>query len=37
MDTPISADDVVIEESISGFIDPSWQKGALMYYTFSNL
>lgn len=31
MDTPITKDDVIIEESLSGFIDPSWHRGAITY------
>jgi len=32
MDTPITIDDIIIEESITGYIDPSWHKGAITYY-----
>jgi hypothetical protein len=31
MDTPITIDDVIIEESITGAIDPSWNNGAIKY------
>lgn len=31
MDTPITIDDVIIEDSLSGYIDPSWHKGAITY------
>ena len=31
MDTPITYDDVIIEESLDAFVDPSWKKEALIY------